>query len=515
MDPDQTEDPNHESSILISAGASGNYLACTKLGGVRSAMAFLLEDSDNLDSNLFRWDPGPEREVLRYDPSLGLFVYERIIKVRQADGSASVQMVVLYAGPEGISGRWEERLGRFISPIADRVRLRSQVVYDRGMRRFFAIDWEENASGVRKGPQLGKDVACQPIQIGAICKNIMAINLSHPKSFGSDLWRAYDLGDDQIFVLDASGRIDRLDMRTLELAGVAGRLAIPTAPIGSIRNAGPEDVAAYVVQALAVFRGRPGMLLDGGGEWVYGGCAVASLSRDGLAVQLDCFDPNGQLIASDGTTVHTYDTSYGTGVGLSSGVPSAKAAYFVLPGSRTLTWMEFICESLHPPVLVLASYFAGPHFEATAGYRSLFLLPDSFVAMIARGGGDITPWERFLWAFGYMLPGLLLFGLLAVKVERDGIRMGTPRNTRKAWVVATIALGLPAYVTYRLTRPTVALVTCRNCGQGRRADFEKCQHCGATWSVPELSPPSWRVLGEPESIEEGLPSRTEETGLPA
>jgi hypothetical protein len=109
-----------------------------------------------------------------------------------------------------------------------------------------------------------------------------------------------------------------------------------------------------------------------------------------------------------------------------------------------------------------------------------------------------------------MLPGLLLFGLLAVKLDREGIRLGTPKNVRRAWIVGTIVLGLPAYITYRLTRPKVVLVTCANCGLGCRPDREKCHRCASVWAVPELIPPAWRVLGEPEQADEVSPSPAEE-----
>jgi hypothetical protein len=101
--------------------------------------------------------------------------------------------------------------------------------------------------------------------------------------------------------------------------------------------------------------------------------------------------------------------------------------------------------------------------------------------------------------------------LLGDKLNRDAIRMGMPRNARKAWILATIFLGLPAYVAYRMARPKGSLVTCSNCGQGRRADQDKCHRCSSVWDVPELIAPAWRVLGEPESTEDALPSRSEET----
>jgi hypothetical protein len=265
------------------------------------------------------------------------------------------------------------------------------------------------------------------------------------------------------------------------------------------------DLTAYGVYGFEVARG------DQPQQWVYGGCAVASLSREGLALHLEYFDPNGHVVAASATTVTAYDDARAGVVRLGRPADSAEAAYFLLPGSRSLIWMKLLLENLHPPVLVLASYFGGPHFEATSGYRSLFLLPDSFVAMVARGCRHEAAWMRFFWTLGYMLPGLLLLGLLSMKLHRDGIRKGVPRGVRKAWILATMTLGLPAYIAYRLTRSKVSLVTCPNCGQGRRSDLDKCHRCGSVWKVPELTAPSWRVVCAAEQDQDNLPAPAQET----
>jgi len=374
------------------------------------------------------------------------------------------------------------------------------------MKRFFAMDWEGKAPGVRKGPELSGDAAGrEPVQIGLIWKNLDLIVWDFPSPKAGDAWRMGYWGRDHVHVLDASGRIDRLDLETLDYAGLAGYLSSPASPIGASATARPMDLTAYGVYGFEVARG------DSPRQWVYGGCAVASLGREGLALQLDYFDPNGKEVAADSTAVAAYDDPRAQVVRLSRPVDSAEAAYFVLPGSRGLTVTKLLLENLHPPALVLASYFGGPHFEATSGYRSIFLLPDSFVAMVARGHSGTMISERFFRALGYMLPGLLLFGLLSVKLNRGCVRMGTSRNVRRAWIVATMALGLPAYIAYRLTRPKVALVTCQNCGQARRPDLDRCNRCGSVWDVPELTPPTWRVVCAPEPDQDNSPIPAQET----
>jgi hypothetical protein len=86
--------------------------------------------------------------------------------------------------------------------------------------------------------------------------------------------------------------------------------------------------------------------------------------------------------------------------------------------------------------------------------------------------------------------------LLAWAANRNAVLVGLSQRARFWWILATIAFGLSAYITYRLTRPKITLVTCVNCGKLRRPDMENCHRCGARWLVPELAPPLWRVINE-------------------
>jgi hypothetical protein len=300
-----------------------------------------------------------------------------------------------------------------------------------------------------------------------------------------------------VLVLDASGRIDLLDQQKLEYVRSAGALPVPPGLFDSAGPVRPEDLAAYDVKPFLL----PGREGDRGRR--DGGWAVASLSREGLALQLSVFDPNGHGIGGRATEIAQYGAH-------EAPISSVRAAYFTLPGAQVLTGAKFVLENLHPPVLLVLSFLAGPHMEATAGYRSLFLLPDSFVAMAARDAAG-TLIDRIFLAVVLGFPAVLFAAWLASNVGRDARRMGLSQNTRLAWRIAIVILGLPAYITYRLMRPRVTLVTCGNCGVGRRPDQEKCHHCGSPWVVPELTPPAWRVLGEPEPVEGNTFSREPQT----
>jgi hypothetical protein len=165
-----------------------------------------------------------------------------------------------------------------------------------------------------------------------------------------------------------------------------------------------------------------------------------------------------------------------------------------------------VLESVHPPILTIASFFAAPDVDARAGQRALFLMPNSFVAMRRDRIGESLAAQSVdaLWA---MFPAIVLAGLLAWRVMRAAKAVGLSGSARVGWALATLAFGLPAYITYRLTRPTDVLVTCANCGRARRPDYGRCHHCNSPWRVPELVPPAWRVLGEsPTSVPEVEPS---------
>jgi hypothetical protein len=511
-------DPNRIVHHVVVARSSTNAALAAGLG-VAQYMESRLPMGPA--SYVYNWERGPDKEeCFYYDLALGQIVYHGTKQRTGPDGKQILVPFTCYAGPEGVAlSTPEEKLGRFVDPVVDRLALRPSLVYDRGSARFFAIDWA--GQKVRKGPELPEDGPHHPIQIGLIEKNSESLRVMETPMvyrqrpdhtlesdipsrqadrFTADLILGPMFMTHQTLVLDASGCIDLLDIDTLGI--VRGKMRLP-APAGLYPQSGmvaAKDVAAYSASPISVRSS------GAGGPWTYAGCAVAALARDATAVKLEVFDPNGRIIASGETIVPQYgETDIGV-IPRRTSTSSPEAAYFRLPGAYGLTLAQFALESLHPPVLQFLTYFAAPHFEATAGYRSLFLLPDSFLAMKARATED-RPIEGFCASMAFMIPALILVLLLAWRVDRDGSRLGLSKKTRTAWVAGTVIFGLPAYLTYYLTRPKATLVTCANCGVGRRPDQEKCHHCGSPWVVPELTPPAWRVLGAPEQAEENSFSR--------
>jgi hypothetical protein len=350
-----------------------------------------------------------------------------------------------FLGPEGISGRPDESLGRFFSPI-----IGPSVIYSRQNKCFFTIDLKDRT--LRKGPEL-TDSKRRPIQI--IGPNFRPKECS--VFFTGPYGTVYKPRDYRA-VLDESGRIDLLDLKTLDLIGPAGFLPRPRTFFGwgSRRS---KDLLAYDIE-----------LLSENNQKDYVGMAVGSLSRQGTTMALAVFDKKGNQIK----TAHT------------------KPEFFKAPWEPTLMVTKYIFESLHPPVLTLASFFTAYSFDARSTHRALFLMPNSFVAMARDYEGNI--FYMFLLVLLLMLPGIMFAALLAWRVARDASIIGLSNNARRFWLVGTLAFGLVGYITYRLTRPKVTLVTCANCGKLRRPDADICHHCGSKWDVPELTPPAWRVV---------------------
>jgi uncharacterized membrane protein len=180
---------------------------------------------------------------------------------------------------------------------------------------------------------------------------------------------------------------------------------------------------------------------------------------------------------------------------------SSRVVYFRPSWASAFTVGKYFVENLHPPILSLASYYTAYSFEAVAGHRGLFFLPNSFIAMQGRidYGNFIT---RLLSALWFMSPSIIFSIWLVTRVSKDAVVVGLSNNVRLYWIIGTLAFGLAAYITYRLTRPKITLVTCLNCGKMRRPDMDRCHRCKSAWFVPELTPPAWRVLDGAEQVEQ-------------
>jgi len=491
--PELENDPNVVSHSYVRAGTRpaepsclgiADYFGARSPGGRRSNI-YYYRDKDRDDDETWMF----------FDEKSGQIICRYTHKERMPDKTLLVRQVQLYAGPEGVSETPDKTLSRFIRPIVDRRAWdwRSFFLYDRKLRRFFKINFDEKT--IVKGPQLPKDDPHKPVDINKLSKesDFVSLRWSPPEIRASEedikkgrrlsrefipiVERDYRyLWDQYLLVLDESGRIDLLDRETLQFAGTAGHLPAPKTFFPSKDAVTPKDLLAYKVLPLALKTGHK-----------YRGMFVASVCREGTAMALAVFDENGKVIKREYSRLAKQEGSRTTYL------RSSKAVFFGAPWAPALTITKYLLENLHPPLLSLASYFTADSFEAAAGHRALFFLPNSFIAMKGRDiKGNFA--ERFFPALWLILPSIILAIWLARRVGKDAVVVGLSENARLYWMIGTIAFGLIAYITYRLTRPKITLVTCQNCGKLRRPDMNKCHRCKSKWHVPELTPPVWRVV---------------------
>ncbi|MFC1675736.1 hypothetical protein ACFL3G_01575 [Planctomycetota bacterium] len=161
----------------------------------------------------------------------------------------------------------------------------------------------------------------------------------------------------------------------------------------------------------------------------------------------------------------------------------------------------YISENLQPPILSLASYFKNSSWtsnlnrnrDGNRNHNSFFIPYNSFIEIIDRRG-NVNMIGGFFLSLLTIMPSILLASFLAWRIRVNAAVVGLSSRAKLFWTIGTICFGLVAFITYRLTRPKITQVTCENCGKLRRPDMNNCHHCSSKWHIPELIPPTWRVL---------------------
>jgi len=453
----------------------------------------------------------PEENVIYFDKKTGLIVYHWTHLVRESDLSTRIETRNFYAGPNAVAEKPNRNMGRFTDPIeAGQWFLPngSRILYDRKLRRFFRIDFQVKT--VAKGPEIKKDREPDIVQIDSPLdygQSRLSCEFVPPREItpepieqetteenrsltGKRTESKYTVtiysgsSEPYIPILDRSGRIDILDRNSLEVTGPAGWLPSPRSLQSSSGNpARPKDLLAWRYFTVSL------------GPDQYIGLVTAALNRDGTAMALATFDKNGNLTK----TAYSRGTMTLRGSQHPSG--SADAAYFGTPWAPTLTITKYLLENLHPLALAAASFITAGSVEAKAGHSAVFLMPNSFIAMHARDSASDF-FDRYFVALLMILPSIILSAVLAWRVGKSAALTGLDANAKWTWVIATFAFGLAAFITYRLTRSRITLVTCPNCGKPRRPDMHCCHRCGSQWHIPEITPPTWRVLNHSHVMSE-------------
>jgi hypothetical protein len=496
-EPPGPNEPNFEFSQVYASMEDKRYVQLNAFGVFWDIVAKTMPCRD-VNERVYYWYKN-KNEYLCFDKHNGL-----IIRHFKPDSEDMSRKGEFFAGPNGISGIAESSLGRFYDPIITRVWEKGPLrmcLYDKRIHRFYVIDFDERS--VSKGLQLTQGDNREPVAIGEIVKDLHFdapfVSWNSPRIWNdvNSRWEWQGIfypGDVQsiekyrysmfdwslsfITVLDESGQIYIYNTSEQSLMP-AGYLPFPESQWTFKLHgefARPGDVLDYdVCPVYAVMRlpadpNRPSEYFD----IKYLGMNAACVSREGTSMTAAVFDPNGNLVFRGDTRI--------------GGISTSKAVYHK---AELASVILFLFENLQPPVFEVASFLSRNIIEAGAGHRALFVLPNSFLGMLGRYKGD--KFDREVFGPIMMVPSLILSVWLAFCVRKSATLVGLSGTAKKWWMIGTIAFGLPAYITYRLTKPKETLVTCQNCGKMRRPDMERCHRCGSKWEVPELTPPNWRI----------------------
>jgi hypothetical protein len=472
--PEEIEsDPN----VAVHAQLRAQVYAYHDIQTLTLGISETVSDIEDINPDVYQWQPGkPDKPWVYFDRRLGLIVYSWVQAATDMNEPGPGRRTWWYAGPDGMAPTVHASLGRFESPVISRHS--PLLVYDGNRHRFFAVNLHKRQ--VVQGPEPDPNKPLDPVRIEWSGGQTRFFSM-YPEGPTRQLpegqtpisGRAFDGrrlavitsgGDSYALVFDASGRIDLLDPRDLTIVGPAGYLPVFEGPFDSTEQPGPLGLLAYGAMPLWLIKTS-----ETPPEYI--GCAVGAINRDGSEFLVRVFDDKGLL---------------------------KRAASQRILASSALTGARYTFESLQPPLLSMLSEITAPYIGARAGTRGLLVLPNSLVAMRGRTS-DTFYVTTILAGLGLISPSLALAVILAWLVARDGRLLGLSKDARTLWVLAITVLGIPAGVTYLLTRPRTTRVTCKNCGKLRRPDMERCHHCGSLWDIPELNAPTWRVFDGAEA----------------
>ena len=396
-----------------------------------------------------------------YDESMGLFINYNLVKSSEGQ-KRWIKKINFYIGPEGISDKPGEQLGRFVRPlIKDDISHKKVVVfYDKGLRRFFRVKISDAEKSVTKGAELDSETY-NPVKISykAITKfdrNILSNGFREPYLFitqeNGEKKRVADensytyASEKYLIVVNKNNIINLLDTETLELK-YAGRLPIYTKQ-------------QYSYSITPVF-------LNGN----YKGLTASTISSNFKYMDTFVFDATGEKVNDKESRLHEEK----------------------LPGGIASLLGKYIIESLQPAGFNILSYLTAHNYDGSKSQQAMFVRPNSFIAMFANDNNELFL-IRLLVALVIMGPSLIIGVLLGWRVGKRAKALGMSRRVVRLWTYGVIFTGVAGYLTFRFTKHAEAMVTCKNCGQLRRVEQDNCHNCKTNWQMKHLENANWRIL---------------------
>ena len=437
----------------------------------------------------------------------------RQLVVREIDLTSERPMLknIGYIGPKGYSTRENPDLGTFGKPLLARDYswfvgndTSSQFLYDIDSRRFYRIDMEVSKEEFKnqtyfnvqldsirivEGP-VQEQSGWNPVKIGwyirsghTLYPEVLRLEWKPPYRverephpvIGSEeevVEKTVPIKDAPrpsaskpgFLVLHQDGRIDHVDGETLTVVKTAAAFLPELGFYEHSRSRRPRDMADCTAMGL----------YDPNGLHLK--TIVAALGRDGFTMALDFYDANGNL------RVHR-SLGNSDGVGFLWDDISGGAFYLTF---------RYLMENMQSPLLRLLDLPAASWMEPGNRYSTLFVHPNSFVGLMKIEPDHIEFWSQLLLL---MLPSLMLSSWLGIKARRKAALLGYDTTDKDIWFIAILAFGIPAYITFKLMLPKEKMITCANCGNLRRVEFDVCQSCKRDWQKTKTltTPPNWSV----------------------
>jgi hypothetical protein len=493
-DSEKSREPN----AVISPG----FLQCTKnyipqgyLGLFHSDFAAQLKTACR--SEIYSLDTNKnEREAFIYDYTSKKLVINYIAK----SGNQQTIKVLGYVGPKGFSATSNIELGTFENPLfAKSIRSDSDkptfFIYDNGKKRFYRVELCLDTIKVVEGPCINL-LDWTPIQLDIVnpstnfnldwdspkklTKVLPTSKRNHPDESSFEENTRYiplknaphmNRWPRNFLVLHQNGIIDCIDGDTLQFRNHAAKL--PSLGFYENNASRPQDMAAF--DAFGLYDPNERCL----------GTAVAALSRDNITMALDFYNAQGGLVQSNITKI--YNRSKMT--------PEIASGYTVVVNARNghlYLVVRYLLENLQPPLLRLLDMPAASWMEPDERYSTFFVHPNSLIGLMKFEYDRFGFWIQLVFL---MLPSLAIGIWLGFKARQKAASLGYDQLSRDAWFITVLAFGIPAYITFKLLVPKERMVTCANCGNLRRVEFETCQSCKRDWQKTRdlTTAPDWSV----------------------
>jgi hypothetical protein len=160
-----------------------------------------------------------------------------------------------------------------------------------------------------------------------------------------------------------------------------------------------------------------------------------------------------------------------------------------------LLTIRYLLENMRPPLLRLLDMPAAKWLSPENRYNTIFVHPNSFIGLMKFEFDRFGFWLQLLFL---MLPSLAVSFWLSIKARQKAALLGYDTSAKDAWFITILAFGIPAYITFKLMLPKEQMVTCANCGNLRRVEFENCQSCKRDWQKTKTltTAPDWAVRDE-------------------